>query len=286
MHRTSTALRLGAGAVTVGLLVMVAVSSAGSRIGQGEDRLRVPSLQLPLSLAAMALVLFGAVLMVFMVLQRHGAVESRQRSMRRQLVALVAAMVALVLLGNVVPRRQVEETSTTVPSPIAGEGTTGTDEGRRVAPTGDTVGVAVVLVAGIVLAIVSARRRLGHGALADGDGGPGGRDRSLAAGVGDLLDDVIAKLRADPDPRRAVIGAYAGVEQALAFHGIERRPSESPLELLERALRHLDAGAASIRRLTDLFHQAMFSVHAIDVAMQGEAVDALLAVRDDLRAAA
>ena len=47
----------------------------------------------------------------------------------------------------------------------------------------------------------------------------------------------------------------------------------------------LHAGAWGVRRLTELFEEAMFSHHAIAVERQEEAVAALVAVRDDLRAA-
>ena len=42
--------------------------------------------------------------------------------------------------------------------------------------------------------------------------------RPLAAAVDESLDD----LRAEPDPRRAVIAAYARLERVLAAHGLPR----------------------------------------------------------------
>jgi Domain of unknown function (DUF4129) len=103
---------------------------------------------------------------------------------------------------------------------------------------------------------------------------------SLTAALDESIDD----LRTDPDLRRAIIAAYARMEAALAVAGTPRRPSEAPLEYLERALLALDASADSVRTLTDLFEWARFSHHEPEPSMRDDAVDALVAVRDELRA--
>jgi Domain of unknown function (DUF4129) len=103
---------------------------------------------------------------------------------------------------------------------------------------------------------------------------------ALAAALDESLDD----LRADPDLRRAIVAAYARMESSLAAAGLPRRPAEAPLEYLERALLSLDASADAVRRLTDLFEWARFSHHEPEPAMRDEAVNALVAVRDELRA--
>jgi hypothetical protein len=102
----------------------------------------------------------------------------------------------------------------------------------------------------------------------------------LAAALDESLDD----LRSDPDLRRAIIAAYARMETALAVAGIPREPAETPLDYVERALLSLDGSASAIRRLTDLFEWARFSQHEPEPPMRDEAVDALVAVRDELRA--
>jgi len=103
---------------------------------------------------------------------------------------------------------------------------------------------------------------------------------ALVAALDLSLDD----LRADPDLRRAIVAAYARMEAALAAAGIPRSPSEAPLEYVERALLNLDTSAESVRRLTDLFEWARFSQHEPEPSMRDDAVDALSAVRDELRA--
>ena len=100
----------------------------------------------------------------------------------------------------------------------------------------------------------------------------------LAAAVDESLDD----LRAEPDPRRAVIAAYARLERVLAAHRLPRRPAEAPLEYLARMLDDLSVSPDAARRLTGLFERAKFSQHAVGTEMKEEAISALETVRDDL----
>ena len=107
----------------------------------------------------------------------------------------------------------------------------------------------------------------------------------LAEAVAEAVDESLDDLRAEPDPRRAVIAAYARLERVLAAHGLPRKPAEAPLEYLGRML----AGALRLRQaaapLTDLFERAKFSQHAVGPEMKEQAIDALETVRDDLLAA-
>jgi uncharacterized membrane protein YidH (DUF202 family) len=99
------------------------------------------------------------------------------------------------------------------------------------------------------------------------------------------LERTIADLRAEADPRKAVIAAYAQMERALAEAELPRGPSEAPREYLGRVLPEVGASTASVERLTELFERAKFSPHAIDAAMKEEAIDALESLRDELRGA-
>src|SRR5581483_1630026 len=99
------------------------------------------------------------------------------------------------------------------------------------------------------------------------------------------VERTIADLRAEPDPRLAVIAAYAQMELALAGAGLPRTPAEAPREYLGRVLPEVGAQTASVGRLTRLFERAKFSPHAIDAAMKEEAISALESLRDDLRSA-
>jgi hypothetical protein len=136
--------------------------------------------------------------------------------------------------------------------------------------------IILVLLLALGVAARLARDRLGPGSERRHRPSP----ELLAAALDQSLDD----LRTDPDLRRAIIAAYARMETALAAAGIPRHRAEAPLEYLERALLTLDASAPAVRRLTDLFEWARFSHHEPDPSMRDEAVDALVAIRDELRA--
>lgn len=99
-----------------------------------------------------------------------------------------------------------------------------------------------------------------------------------------MLDDTLDDLQREPDPRKAVIGAYARMERSLSLYGLPRRAAEAPLEYLGRVIADLTGSGSAARRLTRLFERAKFSEHAIDRAMKEEAIGAVVAVRDDLRA--
>jgi hypothetical protein len=103
-------------------------------------------------------------------------------------------------------------------------------------------------------------------------------EEELDTAVGESIDD----LRRESDPRRAVIAAYARMEGVLRRHGRARRAAEAPYEYLERVLGDLRIRPAAVKELTELFERAKFSVHQIDGGMKTRAIDALVAVREDL----
>jgi hypothetical protein len=149
--------------------------------------------------------------------------------------------------------------------------------GQQVRFRWEVVVLGAVAVAAI--AVVAARRQLARRR-------PSGSRRAAAERLAELLEVTVEDLRRERDARRAVIAAYARMEQALALHGTPRRPSEAPLEYLGRALRELDVPAEAALDLTALFERAKFSLHPIDAGMKDEAISALVTVRDELREAA
>jgi hypothetical protein len=100
----------------------------------------------------------------------------------------------------------------------------------------------------------------------------------------ELVEDTLADLYAETDPRRAIIAAYARVERLFGTYGLPRDPAEAPLEYLDRVLPALRASGSALRRLTALFEWAKFSAHDVDRSMRDEAIEALVTVRDELRA--
>ena len=106
-----------------------------------------------------------------------------------------------------------------------------------------------------------------------------------AEALGAALDESLDDLRRERDARRAVIAAYARMERVLAASGLPRRAAEAPLEYLARVLHDLlRASAGSVSRLTVLFERAKFSTHEIGPDLKEEAIEALVAVREELRA--
>jgi hypothetical protein len=104
----------------------------------------------------------------------------------------------------------------------------------------------------------------------------------LSAVVREAIDD----LRSEPDPRRAVIAAYARMEAVLGRHGHARRAAEAPYEYVQRVLTDLNVAPDAIAELTELFELAKFSPHRIGEDLRERAIAAFVAVRDEVKVAA
>jgi hypothetical protein len=107
-------------------------------------------------------------------------------------------------------------------------------------------------------------------------------EAALAAALKEVLADSLDDLRAEGDPRRAVIRTYARMEKTFAAYGVSRDRAEAPLEYLARVLDSLRVSAYSVRRLTQLFERAKFSPHEVDAGMKDEAIEALAGLRAEL----
>jgi hypothetical protein len=106
-----------------------------------------------------------------------------------------------------------------------------------------------------------------------------------AEALADVLAETLDDLRAERDPRRAVIAAYARMERALAAAGLPRDPAEAPEEYLQRILSDLAVTGRAATRLTSLFAWARFSGHDVRPEMKDEAIDTLEQVHQELAAA-
>jgi hypothetical protein len=95
----------------------------------------------------------------------------------------------------------------------------------------------------------------------------------------DAVEVSLDALRREPDPRRAIIAAYAAMERSMTRAGIRRRPSEAPIEYLRRMLAGAMADAEDVRTMTHLFEVAKFSHHAVDESMRAGAIGALDRIR-------
>ena len=96
------------------------------------------------------------------------------------------------------------------------------------------------------------------------------------------IDDAIDDLEREPDPRRAVIAAYARMERTLGHHGLARKLSETAIEYMRRALLEFTARNDAVERLTSLFEQAMFSKHEITGDMKQDAIGSLREIRESI----
>jgi hypothetical protein len=101
--------------------------------------------------------------------------------------------------------------------------------------------------------------------------------------LADAVDRGRRALLEGTDARAAVIACYAAMEESLAESGVIRRASDSPQELLERAVAGgLPSGAAAVA-LTALFREARYSTHPMDGSHRDRAEAALADIAEGLR---
>jgi hypothetical protein len=280
---TSPATRLAAvGLAVLGLLAVVALASRG-RLGGG-GRGAAPSS----SLLDYGFTIF-VVLYVLAIPFSVWAYLLHQREVRsgggaRQGAGPVQSLVvAIVLVALAVAFVALRHSHVQLPALKVPPGLNG--KGKKASPTATQhqarfAWPVLVVFAGLGTAGIAAYvvHRRSRGPLRD----PPGLAEQLAFALDDAIDDV----RAETDPRRAVIKAYARMEEILGAHGLPRRAEEAPYEYLARALEAVHASAASAEQLTSLYEHARFSHHEIDTTMRADAIEALTAVRDELREAA
>jgi len=195
---------------------------------------------------------------------------------QRLLASLVALMLFAVFIG--VAARNGGDGSTTPLgfAPPVGLPPLGSDQSAAqtfVIHWWILLGLALFGLAGLLLTVLLRRRRL----EVEAESAPSEREELLAA-----VEASLEELEEDPDPRKAVIGAYASMEQALSRHGLARRPSEAPLEYLARWSSAVRVSRSPAEALTRLYERARFSLHLVDEDMKQEATAALLTLRHEL----
>ena len=270
----------------VAALAIVAVAARGETpIGQAGTRRPADGLLDVLLSLFLVLMGLGVILFCYLLLLRKDVI-AQQRALgkrkQRRFAGLLILGVFLVALFLVV-RYQAENPGglripTIEPPPDADGAAAGPDEGRYT-PEFALIPVLIVsllAVGGIAAAWWSAKaRRRARGF----------DETTLAEALSDVLEETLDDLRAERDPRRAVIAAYARLERAVGAYGLPRRPAEAPLEYLARMLVELSVSRPAVRRLTLLFERAKFSQHEVGLEMKEQAIAALQQVQDELRAA-
>jgi hypothetical protein len=271
---------LAVAALCLVCLVVVAVATPdGSPFDtdpSGLITLRVPTL------IGVILVVFGvaaAMGIAYLILITAG-VSDDYLARRRRWWAALAAMMALAAIVAI---------AVNVSRPI-GEDDRGLPPARErrdelsplrdpAARSNDALGAATALLLGLgFLGVVVAaiyRRRAWEG----GDAGEVEHDALVTE-----VDAGIEDLRSIRDPRTAVIACYARMERFFWAEGLRRRPSDTPLEFIARALRAHKVDGPSPVGLTRLFELARFSDHPVDERMRADALAALEDVRAQLEA--
>jgi hypothetical protein len=229
-----------------------------------------------------ALMIIAGIATALVFRRELGRRERHRPRTIRSLAILLGLALAIVLIGRHVnlqrlfhPNRSTITTATATTQAGDGKNTKHRSPPRRAQFRWEELVVVLTLLAALGVAAYATRRRLGPATQARRVA-----PELLAAALDESLDD----LRDDPDLRRAIVAAYARMERALAAAGLPRHHAEAPLEYMERALLSLDTSADAVRRLTELFEWARFSQHEPDPSMRDDAVDALVTVRDELRA--
>ena len=274
------------GAALTALLAVVAVASRAHRPGGGTRASTPhPSALLFDYVASAMLVLFpiGVMIVIWAMAQgRHQRLLAGETNWLRTLTSL-AIMCALLAAAVYLNKHR--------HGLHFGGSPTHSSQGKPVLPGKATKPeppayhaqfrwVPAVVVASIILGIAGAgatayvRKRRG--------GNEWAREATLAAALDEVLADSLDDLRAEPDPRRAVIRAYARMERTFAAYGVARDEAEAPLEYMSRALDRLSVSAYSVRRLTQLFSRAKFSPHEVDTPMKDQAIEALAGLRAEL----
>ena len=100
-----------------------------------------------------------------------------------------------------------------------------------------------------------------------------------AAPLGTAVEESLADLRAEGDPRRAIVRCYARFERAAADSGHARRPWLTPSEFMHEVLARRSLPRAAVPTLTGLFELARFSHHPLGPSERDRAVDALHEIR-------
>jgi hypothetical protein len=267
------------------LVTVVGIAATGST-PQGSDRSRAPSDTLLDALFTLWLVAAaaGGVLLVYGLAQRKDI--ARQMAARRYPRFTLASFLVFALLVAVIVRlfsnswrRLGRERADEEPAFDTGQ--PGIDRPGHKPIVEYHPGISWLVVAAVVvLAVVTvaaymiSQRRARKATNVD---------EELAERLALALDEALDDLRAEADPRRAIVAAYARMERVLAASGVPRRSAETADEYLGRVLRELAPGSDAVARLTDLFTQAKFSHHDVDAAMKEDAIQALEQVRDELR---
>ncbi len=280
------------GAALTALLAFVAIASRAHRPGGGTGGgdAHAPTL-IGDYVATIALIIMpvGAVIVVWGLANRRRQQRlSGKTDWRRTLVAVafISALLSVAVFAAEKRQESQQERGNAGATALAGPlGPTGLRQ--RLKPRAETpphraewswlpVLVLGSLLLGIVVTtgIAVAHGRRNREALDE--------EAQLARALDDVLSDSLDDLRAERDPRKAVIRAYARMEKTFGAYGVPREEHETPLEYVARVLDSLRVSSFAVRRLVQLFERAKFSPHTIETSMKDDAIEALAGLRAEL----
>jgi len=232
-------------------------------------------------------------LIVAVIMGAGFAADRRKRMLegrtnwRRTLVGMaalaIAVLVAVVVTDRLKPNRNPRPGVPAPAAPLKALQKEQAKQQKGVVQRAEGSWLTALVLASIILGVaaaagLAARQRLRRGDELEAEA-------ALARALDDVLADTLDDLRAERDPRKAVISSYARMERTFAAYRVPRDASETPLEYVARALDSLSVSAHAVRRLTLLFERAKFSAHAVDAGMKDEAIETLAGLRAELEAA-
>ncbi len=269
---------LAAGAA---LVAVVAVTADGAPLKAPTDDGRAGLPDRLLAGLEVAVLVAGVLLVVVIVITAITSGSGRKPSYRgrRSILRTILVMVALMFVAGALLARQrddhqnEQDTQQAVATTVAADSSS---EATR--PMWPLVLLGTVVVVALVTAAWAARRRR---PTFDAEVSPRPVDEVRRA-AGSAFAASLADLEAEPDPRRAIVAAYARLLDGLDAAGFGRHAAEAPEEHLRRVLEQLRVPPAPLRTLVALFAEARFSEHPLTAAHKQAAIDAFRAARDSL----
>ena len=262
-------------AFLLGWVVLVIVGAG--RSSAGDQLIVVPDLG---NVFLTALGVYAVLAFVMLLYLRPTRTRVRSRE-TRGLGTLLLITVFLVALAIVFPPAELSEEEVQ-PEPEAAvtqqvDDVAIVDDDRAGATSTDIAALALILL--IIAAVLVRNRRRSASPGTNVEDIP---DEALEAEIGSAFEQATDHLLLETDPRKAVMVAYASLEQALVKSGYLRDPALTPTEYLASVLAAMPSLAGPAVRLAHLYEIARFSDHAITNDDRDRAADALTQARLDL----
>lgn len=194
---------------------------------------------------------------------------------------ILAAIILVVVAAVLDPPEISEELAPAAQEEEAAEGSAGSGTADSISETANEPGVILLVLLGAVAAVafIRSRQRVSPAAWV-----PPPPPLPAESEVEAALEEAGDLLVAHTDPRLAVLASYASLEAAMAAHGQPRRPTETPIEHMARALAAVPVVARPAVSLGQLYEVARFSNGPITGDDKDRAARELAAAKEALQA--